>query len=309
MKFGKLADITGVDFSFPTVPERTKTLLSGNHPAPAASPSFYIGATGWSMKEWIGTVYPANAKTKDFLVHYSKQFNTIELNTTHYRIPTLKTIQNWYDQSQSDFKFCPKIPQTISHSRTLGLDTDRILEFATSIQGLQEKLGCCFMQLPPHFKKDRLPLLVQFFEKWPNHLPLSIEFRHESWYQNQQLDPKTTETLQKAKIGTVITDVAGRRDVLHLNLTNKTAMIRFVGNGLHPTDYSRIKEWVELLEDWLKNGLQEVYFFPHEPDNILAPQLAAYLFEEIKNWSNIKTRGPQLIDPKTPKEGQQISLF
>ena len=61
---------------------------------------------------------------------------------------------------------------------------------------------------------------------------------------------------------------------LHMRLTTPIAMVRFVGNGLHPTDYTRIDEWVERIVSWQKMGLREVYFFTHEPDNLLAPDIA-----------------------------------
>ena len=106
---------------------------------------------------------------------------------------------------------------------------------------------------------------------------------------------------------TVITDVAGRRDVCHARLTNREVVVRFVGNALHPTDYSRIDAWVERLDSWFQNGLQNVYFFTHEPDNILAPELAAYLTKKFQEKTTIKTRGPNLQMP--PNEGEQMSLF
>ena len=161
MKFGKLSDISEIVFSLPKTQLGPPKLL---HELPQSqSPGhFYIGATGWSMKEWVGEVYPKHAKSKDFLQYYSQQFNTIELNTTHYRIPTESTIQKWYEQSTEDFKFCPKVPQTISHSRNLGLGTDKIPMFCNAIAGLREKLGCCFMQLPPYFGIDRLGALETF---------------------------------------------------------------------------------------------------------------------------------------------------
>ena len=104
----------------------------------------------------------------------------------------------------------------------------------------------------------------------------------------------------------MITDVAGRRDVLHQRLTTNTVLIRFVGNNLHPTDYERIDDWVFKIKEWIDRGLSNVYFFTHEPDNILAPELAFYLFEQIQKNGFATTRGPDL---NLNKGGEQISLF
>ena len=305
MKFGKVADIADINFSLPKEPARNQLLLE-NLPKTDAKTKVYIGCTGWSMKEWIGTVYPKETKAKEYLHYYSRQFNTIEFNTTHYRMPDEVTIQKWYTESAADFKFCPKVLQLISHSRDLGYGSGRIQEFCRSVAGLREKLGCCFMQLPPYFGVDRLPVLEQFFEKWSPEIHLAIEVRHESWFEQPEHFQKLVQLAEIQNVALVITDVAGRRDVLHLALTNDTAMVRFVGNGLHDTDYERIDEWVLQLKKWWENGLSEIYFFPHEPDNILAPEMTAYLYEKLQAYEDIDIRGPKLLNADL---GEQMSLF
>jgi len=169
MKFGKLQDISSVDFQLPPNTVETKRILSKVAPSP--SPILYVGCTGWGMKEWVGTTYPKGSKPADFLRHYTQQFNTIELNTTHYRIPTIETIAKWKKAAKADFHFCPKIPQSISHSRDLGLSEGRILTFCEAIQGLGENLGCCFMQLAPYFGVDRFSILEKFLANFPSHIP------------------------------------------------------------------------------------------------------------------------------------------
>lgn len=305
MKFGKLQDISTVDFTLPPDDKGTSYFLN-KLPKRTAVPQLYVGCTGWSMKEWLGKVYPKTAKAKDFLYHYSRQFNTIELNTTHYRIPNEKTIQKWKNESADDFKFCPKIPQSISHSRDLGYGSGLILSFCNAIQGLEEKLGCCFMQLPPYFGADRLPLLTHFLSNFPTHIPLSIEVRHESWFHHPDNSARLFDTLEHYKVSPVITDVAGRRDVLHNRLTTDTVLLRFVGNALHPTDYSRIDAWLQRFQTWFDHNLKTIYCFTHEPDNILAPDLALYMVEQAQQQTNAEVRGPTFI---SPTNGQQMSLF
>jgi len=305
MKFGKLPDISAVDFSLPTDAPGTKESIATSA-LDNQSLHFYTGCTGWGMPEWVGKVYPKGTRAKDFLYHYSRQFNTIELNTTHYRIPDHQTIKRWYDLSAADFKFCPKIPQSISHSRSLGLGGEQIPAFCEAIQGLEEKLGCCFMQLPPYFGPDKLPQLATFVSAFPNHIPLAIEVRHEAWFNDPQQAQALFDLLAEHQMAIVLTDVAGRRDVLHMRLTNSTAMVRFVGNDLVPSDYTRIDDWVDRSLQWQKAGLQEIYFFTHEPDNIKAPELADYLATHLANKDAIKTRGPVFYPSN---EGEQMSLF
>ena len=306
MEFGKLPDITHVDFTLRATPPSTYAVLK-KHFRAGQPLDCYIGATGWGMKEWVGTVYPAGAKSKDYLQHYARQFNTIELNTTHYRIPTPETIAKWHAEAAPDFRFCPKVPQTISHSRNLGLGSDQIRLFCDAVRQLREKLGCCFLQLPPYFDAMRLPLLEAFLQAFPEDIPLAVEVRHESWFADEKNAESLFLALEKYQVATVIPDVAGRRDVLHLSLSTPTAMVRFVGNGLHPSDYTRLDDWAARLREWQAAGLATVYFFTHEPDNLHAPHIAQYFCERLQaeNFPG-PTRGPQFPADDAPK---QMSLF
>ncbi len=307
MKFGKLENIEDVDFSLPADAAVNAELMANWKKDIDVRPAIYIGCTGWSMKEWVGKVYPKGTKPKGYLQQYGKQFNTIELNTTHYRIPTPETIADWYHHTPDDFRFCPKIPQIISHSRNFASGSGRLEMFAESIQSLEEKLGHSFLQLPPHFDTKKFGELAHFVENFPSHIPLAVEFRHSSWFTEKENIEKAARLLGKYQMSMVITDVAGRRDVLHQALPCPTAFIRFVGNGLHPTDYQRIDQWVEKLKQWFDQGLECVYFFPHEPDNLLAPELSVYLAQKITQVINgVHFRGPKLLDEQ---EGKQISLF
>ncbi len=306
MKFGKLPDIGDVDFSLPPFP------AFNSHLPPVAAaeahhqPGWYIGCTGWSMKEWVGSVYPSGTPARKYLEAYGRQFNTIELNTTHYRIPTAETIGKWYRETPGDFRFCPKVPQSISHARDLGLGQSQIEAFCRAVSGLEEKMGCCFLQLPPYFDQSCVRQLEAFLSAWPQELSLAVEARHPSWFATENSRNTFFSTLHRHGAAAVITDVAGRRDVCHLGLTAPLAMIRFVGNGLHPTDFSRIDRWVEVLMKW-KDRLHAVYFFLHEPDNILAPRLAAYLGAKLREAGVQKhLRYPDLDHP--PPAGQ-MTLF
>jgi len=117
MKFGKASDLSNIDFSLPIDPSTNKIRLDRYGLGTGEGrPQIYIGATGWSMKDWVGTWYPRKTKSADYLKHYGRQFNTIELNTTHYRVPTIEMVQKWYDSVPEDFRFCPKVPQTTSQT-------------------------------------------------------------------------------------------------------------------------------------------------------------------------------------------------
>ena len=302
MDFGKLQDIAHVDFTLPSDHPDTQSLLIRSKQD--KKPEVYIGLPVWVNKSWVGSIYPATMREKDSLLWYAKQFNTIELNSTHYHIPGPTTIERWRNSVPQGFKFCPKFPQLISHEHALRTTQSITATFCEAIAGLEDNLGSSFLQLPPYFGPHQLPDLEEFIKFIPETIPIAVELRHPDWFVDNVASLELFDVLEKYRVGTVSTDVAGRRDVLHMRLTTPSAMIRFVGNGLHPTDYKRIDDWVKRLKTWFDDGLQQLYFFVHEPDNTFAPDLAIYLIEQLN-----KVCGLDLKVPKKFVQPVQGELF
>lgn len=301
MDFGKVnrtEDLAKINLKLPPLEERSLELLTGlkQGVTKPASPQIYVGCPLWGQKEWVGKVYPPKTQSRDYLKYYSKQFNSIELNTTFYRIPDLKTVQQWRQMVPSGFKFCPKFFQGISHENPIGSTPELAQKFAEVSLAFEETLGLSFFQLPQSFDLRQMPLLWKFMESLPRRFPLSIEFRHPSWFSQQVLNPQVYDLLQERGVASVITDTAGRRDVLHGSLTSGSVMVRFVGNKLHQSDYTRLDEWVVRLGQWLEKGLQKAYFFVHQPDDQYAPELITYFIDQLnlklniglKNWVPVK---------------------
>lgn len=302
MDFGKLPSVDAVDFSLPPEPPENAEVLDGiRRPL-----RVYVGATGYNMKAWVGRWYPAGTPERQFLACYSQRFNTIEFNTTHYRIPDTATVARWRTAVPDDFRFCPKIPQTVSHARRLTDAQGDMEQFCAAILGLGDALGCCFMQLPPHVGPERLTDLARFLEVFAPKIPLAVEVRHPAFFADADAGRALFSLLHACQTAAVITDVAGRRDVCHGRLTTRRTLIRFVGNALHPTDFSRTRAWAERLAYWAEKGLEEAYFFGHEPDNLLAPELAAFAVETFRqHLPHAQLRGP------TPEmlPATQMTLF
>ena len=300
MEFGKVAQLDNILWNLP--PKPNIGAVKNSKPI-----YFHIGTTGWAEKDWVGSIYPKGTKTADYLSHYSKFFDSIELNTTHYQIPDPLKIERWYDKSAPDFKFCPKLPRAISHHKGLGSGTENVLLFCQSISGLKEKLGPCFLQLPPYFSPDNLDILETFFKAWPKEIALHVEFRHDDWFLKPTMD-KLSELLMNHQKGIVMTDVAGRRDVLTIGATKDVIFIRFVGNLGHPSDRERLKQWVIALSEWVDAGIQEMYFFLHQPQaKAILP-----MYEYIKglqtasgNFLNMRELKPDNVEPAE----RQLKLF
>ncbi|PJJ66793.1 DUF72 domain-containing protein [Chryseobacterium geocarposphaerae] len=147
--------------------------------------SLYIGCSGFYNNDWKGSLYPEDAKSKDFLSLYCQKFNCVEINSTFYRNPTAKTLLKWRNETPEDFKFFIKIPKIISHEKRLKDCKEDITAFCTHIQDhLKEKLSGFLYQFPPSFKntQENIDLILNNI----NLVCLNvIEFRHESWWNNE----------------------------------------------------------------------------------------------------------------------------
>lgn len=292
MEFGRLENIENIDFTLPSDHPGTLKVLGG---VKTKNPKLYIGAPIWSDPGFPGKLYPAKAREKDYLKYYARQFNCIELNATHYRVPNEDGIIRWLLATGEQFKFCPKIHQSISHAKSLTQVVPLMKDLMLNLNWFKEKLGTSFMQLPPGFSTKGLDDLLTFLDLTMVK-NMVIELRHESWYEKDHEAMKILcNYLYKNQLGLVITDVAGRRDVLHQRLTNKSAFIRFTANDLHPTDYERLKDWAERVSYWLDNGLEELYFFVHTPDKSLTPELAIYFIKELHRLTGLNIKTPQLL--------------
>jgi uncharacterized protein YecE (DUF72 family) len=302
MEFGKSNHLDQVDFSFPETSLQNKKIL--NKIQRREKSTVYLGTTGWGNPEWAGVYYPSK-NPKTFLESYGQQFSTIELNTSFYRIPPIEQLQKWYQTTPADFKFCPKVYKPISHN---GFSAKTFLlmdNFIQVFQTLKEKLGPSFIQFPEYWTADHLPQLVNFLNKYHGQMDLAVELRHPSWFDDSSIISTLTDLFSSMKTTWLMTDVAGRRDVLHMLLTSSKAMIRFVGNELHPTDYYRIDNWIEKILFWLEQGIQEVYFFVHQPSILKSPELMTILEKEIKASTDVEIRGPKRVN----HGADQMTLF
>ena len=97
-------------------------------------------------------------------------------------------------------------------------------------------------------------------------------------------------------MGAVITDTAGRRDCAHMHLTLPKTFIRYVGNSLHPSDFTRIDAWVNRMKYWLDKGMEELYFFMHMHDEATSPELTIYLIDKLNAECGLSLIKPTFID-------------
>jgi uncharacterized protein YecE (DUF72 family) len=299
MDFGRLLYIDEIDFTLPPDDVVTNTFFANFKNDDKEKTALHVGCAKWGRKDWIGKVYPPGTKEKDFLAHYVKQFNCIELNSLFYNLQPKSIIENWTSFANDDFRFSPKFFQGISHFKQLR-NTERETElFIESIQGFNNKLGYSFLQMSESFAPNQADVLQKYIEQLPHGLKVCVELRHEDWFKNSSIVHDTFDLFKQLKIGTVITDTAGRRDCLHMKLTAPVAFIRFVGNNLHPTDFTRIDRWVDRIKTWMDKGLREIYFYVHNHEEIYSPELCKYAIERFNKKCGSHIEPPKLINSNT----------
>ena len=294
MDFCRLSDLRYVDFRLPPDHPDTAAVLARAAATPVVSQVF-VGCPIWTNKAWLGSYFPAGIRDADYLHHYARQFNSLELNTTHYRIPDAPTVRKWRDAVPTNFRFCPKLPQVISHDRALYNVDDLTVSFCRSIRELNERLGWCFLQLPPTFGPEHLTRLERYLLDFPTDVPLAVELRHPGWYTDKVAFAAVAAMLEALNKTLVLSDVAGRRDVLAMRLTTPTAFIRFNGHGLVNSDYQRADFWAARVAQWLQQGLHTVYFFVHQKDIMHTPLWTQYFLEKLHALSGITVPAPRII--------------
>jgi uncharacterized protein YecE (DUF72 family) len=222
---------------------------------------FFVGTSGYSYKEWKGTFYPEKLPQDEMLSYYARQFPTVEINNTFYRMPKANVLKAWARDVPDTFRFVLKAHQTITHRKRLNnvaKETKDLLRATSLVNGRQATV---LIQLPPNFKKD-LPRLEAFLALLGKGARAAFEFRHLSWF-----DDEVYGCLRKKSCALCIADVDDS-PLPHVVSTANWGYVR-----LRRERYStpRLREWVKRLK---AQAWKETFvFFKHE-DSGTGPRFA-----------------------------------
>ena len=303
MKFGRLANVDEVDFSLPSDKAESAALLAALRERVARpEPRVMVGTSGWSSKAYVGSLYPPGLRSSEYLRRYARAFLTNELNSTYYGVDAGR-IRRWAASVPAGFRFCPKLPSTISHERELREVDSEMEAFLEALAGFGDKLGRAFTVLPPGFGPTRMADLARFVERFAPRLDLAVELRHEGWFADTGAGRAVFGLFEEHGVTAILTDVAGRRDVLHMRLTTSDAFVRFVGNGLHPSDFTRLDEWTARIGEWLDAGLETAWFFLHQPDDVNTLELAEHVVPKLAARTGLD------LEPPSAAPSSQLELF
>ena len=272
---------------------------------------FYIGCPIWGYKDWVGNFFPARTPAGDFLRLYSRIFSTVEGNTTFYAIPGAETLARWRAETPPTFRFCPKIPRDISHTRALEETREPTLAFVKRMQGLGERLGPMFLQLPPQFSPAQLQQLATWLSFWPEEVRLAVEVRHPAFFEKEAGLALNT-LLNEHQAARVIMDTrpmrtgpAEEQDMLqarerkpdlpvHPAITADFVFLRYIGHPRSEVNAPFLDSWAEKLAQWLERGLAP-YVFCHCPNEVHSPAVCRDLYERVQRLSGL---------PDLPQSGE-----
>jgi uncharacterized protein YecE (DUF72 family) len=159
-----------------------------------------IGAQGFSPSDWVGTFYPPGTSSRRFLPFYARVFDTVEMNTTFYAIPSPSTVRAWAARVPVHFTFSLKMPRAITHDKQLLEVEPELSDFLERARLLGSKLGAILVQFPASFTRRFEERLDAFLQLLPADLRFAVEFRDVSWH-----DEQVTALLSKFRVGWCIT--------------------------------------------------------------------------------------------------------
>ncbi len=161
-----------------------------------------VGTSGFSFPDWKGTVYPSNLKEKDMLFYYAYRlgFDTVEINSTYYSIPSVKSVESMERKTPPHFEFTVKAPKFITHdpfdprieNKPSLEEIDKALQrFKEAIKPLSfsNKLGAVLLQFPVFFQNTKKSKdYILFCLESLSFSAVVVEFRHISWVKKETFD-------------------------------------------------------------------------------------------------------------------------
>jgi uncharacterized protein YecE (DUF72 family) len=263
-----------------------------------------LGTQGWNYDAWVGPFYPEGTRPAEYLTVYARAFETVEVDSTFYAIPPVKTVRGWYDRTPPGFTFALKLPQEITHERKLRDSADLAEQFFDRARELGVKLGPVLIQLGPDFGPVELPALANLLPTLPRDIKFAVEFRQRGWINDGVL-----ALLAEHGVALTITDARWipRKQMLALakRPTANFIYFRWMGGNREIVDYSRIQidrsreleQWAEVLATLAKvrvkvYGYVNNHFAGHSPQSVRELQ---------------RLLGQAPVNPESL--GEQMSLF
>lgn len=288
----------------------------------------HLGLPVWSNKDWRGSFFTSDAEPESHLPQYASVFNAVEGNTTFYGIPTAATVQKWQEQAPKNFRFCFKMPKSITHDSSLQRCDLLVKEFLKRMEPLAPIMGPMMIQLPASFSPQHMDILQQFLTRLPMTFRYAVEVRHPDFFSLGVFSDSLDRMLESYKVERVNFDSralfsSNSQDELvieaqrkkprlpyHCQALGKTPLLRFVGHPDIEQNDAFFEPWVATIAQWLAEGRRPFVFF-HMANKKWSPQLAYHLYQKLRVAVELPALPASPIDrePQTGTTKSQLDLF
>jgi uncharacterized protein YecE (DUF72 family) len=224
-----------------------------------------VGCSGWNYRDWRGLIYPEGLPQRRWLEHYMTLFDSVELNTTFYRLPKPESVEHWaaVAAERPEFVFALKLGAFGSHRMKLRDAQSWLPNHLDRAMRLGPHLGPTLVQLPPKWKRNT-ERLDEFLTVAPRSLRWAVEIRDPTW-----LHDDTYEVLRRHGAALCIHDLIEDHPVL---LTTDWTYIRFHGPDAihHPYrgryGQERLWPWADRIANWNGQGIDAYAYFNNDYD-------------------------------------------
>jgi uncharacterized protein YecE (DUF72 family) len=215
-----------------------------------------IGTSGFHYKHWVGPFYPPKTSTARMLDFYIKHFDTLELNNSFYRLPTIEAFECWRDSTPRHFVFAVKASRFITHNKKLKDPENALENLLPRAEHLDRKLGPILFQLPPKWKVN-IERLRELLEILPREHRYAFEFRELTW-----LKPEVNRVLEQFNAAFCIYELAGYHTPLEITADFSYVRLHGPAAGKYQGSYSdeRLQEWAQWIEEHSKR-LKAIYVY------------------------------------------------
>jgi uncharacterized protein YecE (DUF72 family) len=218
-----------------------------------------IGTSGWEYAHWRGDFYPTDLPKGRWFEHYARHFDTVELNTSFYRLPRAEAFAGWRTKAPSGFTFAVKASRYLTHVKRLSEPEEPLERFWTRARRLGDRFGPVLYQLPPRWLPNE-ERLAQFLDAIPRDHPQVVEFRDRRWY-----TPTIYELLERAGVGLCLHDMGGSATA-H-DRVGPLVYVRFHGSGAryggrYPD--AALVAWAERIASWSAGGCPVWAYFNND---------------------------------------------
>lgn len=243
------------------------------------APNFFCGTSGLVLPVPNKQAFPPEYRAGTRLTYYASLFNSLEINSSFYKIPQPKTLARWLEETPPDFTFTIKLWRGITHQPSLDFRIDDVERFMHAARALRPKKGCLLIQLPPGAKAHQAPqleLLLDTVRQYGEGWKIAVEFRDRSWYM-----PATDALLERFHAARVLQDMPASKNWEETTIAS-FVYLRYHGpQGDYRGGYTRerLNQDAENIKKWLNEG-KEVYVYFNNTIGSALPD-AKYLMDQL----------------------------